>query len=586
MKKATLGMMLTLLLTSVFALELSVRSVKLESTILTYDDVSHIIDRNQGITSLPPIDWIHYHDYTEIVAILLALNETYPNIIDVFSIGKSWWNRDIYCVRLTNESDQKVKPEVLFVGYHHAREIISSELTLYFVVYAATNFGSNGTITELINNCEIYVVVALNVDGFDLFEANEWQRKNARPIDEDNDGLFDEDPPDDEDGDGYVEDLWQQEVFIRYEGVDDDGDDLLNEDFVGGVDLNRNYGYQWNATVQSGSTDPSAEDYRGPAPFSEPETQAIKDLSLQYNFKYAISFHSGAESIVYPWGYTTLPSPDKEIFNDIASQLSSLIGCWHGQSGAWYTTSGVWDDWMYGNRNVLSLTCEIYTNSSAWQYEPGPYNNSLWEKGIFQFFNPAPNNIETVIQRWLPVFPYVINRAISEAYDVTITNMTTMKAIIGQGYPITINITAKNQGFYSEVFNLTAYANKTIIDTLANITLAIGDFKNITFLWNTTDFVKGNYMISAYATPVDGETKTANNNFTYGFIKLTVPGDFDGDFDVGSADFALLAVAYGSTPRKPGLIGYWNPNCDVDCNNKVGPFDFAVLCVNYGKHYP
>lgn len=363
------------------------------------------------------IDWNHYHNYTEIVDILLSLNATYPNIVDVFSIGKSWQNRTIYCVRLTSENATYSKPKVMFVGYHHARERISAELPLYFVVYAAQNYGANTTVTRMLDLSEIYVVVALNVDGFDAVDVNEWQRKNVRPFDEDNDGLFDEDPPDDEDGDGYIEDLAQWNgtdwIFIRLEGIDDDCDGALNEDWIGGVDINRNYGYEWNATCESGSLDPHAEDYRGPAPFSEPETQAIRNLALQHDFKYAISFHSGDECIVYPWGYTIAPPDDEKIFIEMAEELSRLVECMYEQSGAWYTISGAWGDWMYGNRSTLALTCEIYTNGSAWQYEPGSTEDFSWEKGVFQFFNPDPNNIESTLQRWMPVFFYISNKAIT-----------------------------------------------------------------------------------------------------------------------------------------------------------------------------
>lgn len=373
--------------------------------------------------SYPWGDWNHYHNYTEIVNTLLYLNNTYPNIVDVFSIGKSWQNRDIYCVRLTNESNTHPKSKVFFVGYHHAREPISAELALYFVVNAITKFGTNTTITRMLTYTEIYIVVALNVDGFNVVKRNEWQRKNARPIDEDGDGKVDEDPPDDENGNGYIEDLFFDNgiyyKFIRWEGVDDDHDGRFNEDWIGGVDLNRNYGYQWNATCQSGSDNKSAEDYRGPAPFSEPETQAIRDLALQHNFKYAISFHSGAELILYPWAYTYAHTPHDSLFKEIAGNLSALTGAPYEQAAQLYTSSGAWEDWMYDNRSAFALTCEIYTNYSAWQYEPVPGQpDTYWERGVFQYFNPDPSRIETVIQRWLPVFTYITNRAITQVGDL------------------------------------------------------------------------------------------------------------------------------------------------------------------------
>ena len=102
---------------------------------------------------------------------LLYLNTTYPDIVDVFRIGESWQGRTIYCVRLTSESQTQPKPKVLFVGYHHSAEPISAELPLYFVVQAATDYGTNKAVTRMIDLCEIYVVVALNPDGFHLFES-------------------------------------------------------------------------------------------------------------------------------------------------------------------------------------------------------------------------------------------------------------------------------------------------------------------------------------------------------------------------------------------------------------------------------
>ncbi len=364
------------------------------------------------------VDLAKYHSYTEITDTLLALNATYPSIIDVFSLGKSWQDRDVFCVRLTNENSENPKPEILFIGYSHARERITAELLLHFVIYTAENYGVNKTVAHMLDQTEIYVVVALNVDGFNIVETNEWQRKNARPVDEDGDGLFDEDPPEDEDGDGFVEDLVEfhdsDPTLIRWEGLDDDADGRFNEDWTGGVDLNRNFGHQWNATVDSGSPDPSAEDYRGPAPFSEPETQALRDLALEHAFKYALSFHSGAVFISYPWGYTDEPPPDSERFIQISAELSELVDSNAFQSGSGYTLSGALGDWMYWNKGTLAFTCEIYGDPDAWQYETTSIENRSWEKGVFQFFNPEPQEIEQTIWRWMPVFFCVADRAAKE----------------------------------------------------------------------------------------------------------------------------------------------------------------------------
>jgi outer membrane protein assembly factor BamB/PKD repeat protein len=554
---------------------------------LTITDSEGLTDTTWAIIEVmhPWNIWTRYHNYAEIVETLLHLNSTYPNIVDVFSIGKSWQNRDIYCIRLTNESITHPKPKVFFVGYHHAREPISAELPLYFAVEAATNFGTNETITHMLNYSEIYIVPMLNVDAFEAFKQNEWQRKNVHPFDEDNDTLFDEDPPDDANGNGYIEDLIQwngsQWVFVRWEGKDDDSDGSYNEDWVGGVDLNRNYGYEWNATCYSGSPYTWAEDYRGPAPFSEPETQAMRDLALAHDFKYAISFHSGTEIIGYPWGYTTDPTPDDAIFREVAANLSALVGAPYGQNSFLYTMSGSWDDWMYANRSTFALTCEIYTNNTAWQYEPGPEPDTLWEKGVFQFFNPDPNNIETVIQRWLPVFTYTTNRAITEAYDTATTNVTPLKTIVGQGYSVHINVTVANQGEFTETFNVKVYANTTVISQ-TEVTLTSGNSTTITFTWNTIGFAKGNYTISAFAWPVLGETRTADNTFMDGWVKISIYCDVNGDGIVDISDILDTALAFGSTSGQPR----WNPNCDLDDNGIVDISDILEVALHYGETDP
>jgi len=569
-------------------------------------DTSQIIDSN-NVDHYPLMkpwaqpwdDWNHYHNYTEIARTLIYLNETYPNIVDAFSIGKSWENKDIYCIRLTDESNTHPKPKLLFVGYHHAREPISAELALYFAVDAATSYGTNETIARMLNYSEIYIVPALNVDGFDAVKQNEWQRKNVHPFDEDNDTRLDEDPPEDTNGDGYIAALvrgtppWEGTI-IGWEGVDNDSDGLLNEDWVGGVDINRNYGYQWNATCFSGSPDPSAEDYRGPAPFSEPETQAIRDLALSHNFKYAVSFHSGTEVIGYPWGYTTDPTIDDTIFRQIASNLSALVGAPYGQNSGLYNMSGSWDDWMYGNRSTFAFTCEIYANYSAWQYEPGPEPDTWWMKGVFQFFNPDPSQIEPVIQRWLPTFTYTTDRAITEAYDVAATGVASPKTVVGQGYFLNVTMTAVNKGEFTEAVNLTLHANTTTI-TSQIITLASGDSATINFTWNTTGFAKGNYTISAYAWPVPGETDTADNNFTDGWIVISMVGDLTGgtpspwdfvpDGKVDGKDITIVALCFGSAPGCPPPYT-WNPNSDVNNDAKIDGKDIATVALHFGQADP
>jgi hypothetical protein len=526
------------------------------------------------------LDWVHYHNYTEIATILSALNDTYSYIMDVFSIGKSWRGKDVYCVRLTNESDAKPKSEVLFVGYHHAQEQISAELPLYYVVFAATNYGLDENITNFLNTREIYVIVALNVDGLDLFGTNDRHRKNAYAIDEDNDSLFDEDPPEDLNGNGLIEVLMNytdpnDPKLVKYEGIDNDGDGINAEDWIGGVDLNRNYPVGW----QDGVSDPASPVYRGPSPFSEPETQAMMNFVSEHNFTHAISFHSGLEFIVYPWGCTADPTSDDAKFVEIAEGLSALTGNTPYASPT--VNFGIWDDWIYSEARTLALTCEIFRNETWMDANlgAGPYPNTVWEGGERWLYNPFPGNIETVIQRWLPVFAYVLDLA--RPPDVAVSTITASKSIVGQDYAVNVTVVVANQGSMIEQTNTTVYLNA---DALRSLSFAVGAGESFvcTFIWNTTGFSKGNYTISALVGTIPGETDTADNTIVGSEIKVTIQGDINGDFKVSLTDLVMLANAYGT---KLGDTK-WNPNADINGNGVVDLPDLVLMANHYGQHYP
>jgi outer membrane protein assembly factor BamB len=165
--------------------------------------------------------------------------------------------------------------------------------------------------------------------------------------------------------------------------------------------------------------------------------------------------------------------------------------------------------------------------------------------------------------------------------DVAVTNVTSIKTMIGRGYGGNITVTVQNQGNFTETFNVTVYANTTSAAS-QNVTLSSGNSTHITLTWNTTGFVYGNYIMSAYAWPVPGETNTANNNGTDGSTLVTIPGDLNGDFTVGLADLVILAQAYGSRPGD----SKWNVNADMDGNGIVGLTDLVILATHYGQHNP
>ena len=174
--------------------------------------------------------------------------------------------------------------------------------------------------------------------------------------------------------------------------------------------------------------------------------------------------------------------------------------------------------------------------------------------------------------------PVVMKTIGGEVHDVSIAAMTSSKTVVGQGFTLNVNVTVTNQGAYSEIFDITTYANTTIIDTLADVTLTSGDSTTIIIIWNTTDFAKGNYIISASATLVTGELDTFDNTHTDGAVFVTIAGDIDGDQYVGSADAGVLNGAYGTYEEDPLYV----PEADFDGDGYIGSADAGILNGNYG----
>ncbi|RLI07565.1 hypothetical protein DRO32_03680, partial [Candidatus Bathyarchaeota archaeon] len=187
----------------------------------------------------PAGGWSRYHDLAEVEELIIALNSYRPDLVELLPIGRSWMGNTIWVLRITDEFSPGPKLGILIVGYHHARERISLEVPLYIAwsLVREASRGRDEAVALLLDHVVFYVIPVLNPDGVEASEANPWHRKNLRPVDDDGDGLVDEDPPEDLDGDGTIY-MWWNATSWGFEGLDNDGDGLLNEDWPGGVDLN------------------------------------------------------------------------------------------------------------------------------------------------------------------------------------------------------------------------------------------------------------------------------------------------------------------------------------------------------------
>jgi len=235
---------------------------------------------------------------------------------------------------------------------------------------------------------------------------------------------------------------------------------------------------------------------------------------------------------------------------------------------------------IYGNSSVLQTLTIV--NLDPYAEENFTY---IWDTYTFSEGNyiikayawPVPGETDTADNTYVDGTVHITQR-VSPAHDVAITRYEQSKDVVGVGYSCSITITVQNQGDYTETFNITLYADTTIIET-REITLTGGNSTTATFTWNTSGFAKGNYTVSAYAWPVPGETDTADNTYTGGLVKVTVAGDINGDGIVNAGDLGLLGAAWFSYPNSPN----WNPNADITGNEIVNAGDLGIIGVNWFK---
>jgi hypothetical protein len=271
-----------------------------------------------------------YHNYPEMVAEIEQAAADHPDIVGLFSIGKSHQGRDIWAAKISdNVATDEDEPEVLIDALHHAREHLTVEQNLAVLRWLTDGYGTDESVTRLVDTREIYLVFALNPDGmqYDLtgnpFRA--W-RKNRQP----------------NAGSTYI-----------------------------GTDLNRNYGYRWGCCNGS-SGNPASITYRGPRPFSAPETQAFRDFVASrvvdgiQQIRAHITLHTNGQLVLWPYGYTktdvpsTMTAHDHRAFVTLGRAMASLNGYRPMQSSDLYITDGDQIDWLYHTYRIFSYTFELY----------------------------------------------------------------------------------------------------------------------------------------------------------------------------------------------------------------------------------
>ncbi len=290
-----------------------------------------------------------------VVDFLHEINGAYPDLTELYDIGDAWmagrhgeYDRDIWVLRVTNEDPAygpiEDKPTFFLFAGIHAREVALPELAIRYIKYLTEGYDGEGgygvdpDVTWLVNHNVAHVLVMQNPDGH---RENEQDTLNNRRKNMDwNDGC-------------------------SYPGT-------------WGVDLNRNHSFLWGCCGGS-SGDACAETYRGPAPGSEPETQAFENYfaavmrdqngpngdnvlppaAPKDTTGIFITLHAYSDLVLWPWGFSGLGDPPNYAqLQTIGRKLAYYTG-YDPAGSIWYDVDGCTDDWTYGKFGIPSFTFEV-----------------------------------------------------------------------------------------------------------------------------------------------------------------------------------------------------------------------------------
>lgn len=337
-----------------------------------------------------PLRFDHYYDYAQVVEAVKALHEAFPEMTSTEVIGQSEENRDIWSLTINNPETggPLSKPGVYVDGNIHGNEIQATEVGLYLMNYLLTNYGNNKQVTELVDRNAFYFVPSINVDGrFHFFNDPNTPSTNRGlriPKDDDRDGLFDEDFPDDLNGDGSITQMRKRDPFGKWktdpedprilvrvesgemgewtllgqEGIDNDGDGRINEDAEGYVDPNRNWGSNWAPPyVQSG-----AGDY----PYSGNVTKAVTEFMMERpNIIVVFAFHNtGGMFLRGPGTKSEGPLNPRDIsVYDLLGENAEKIVPGYRYLISWkdlYSTYGDFTEFTYNQVGAFSFVGELF----------------------------------------------------------------------------------------------------------------------------------------------------------------------------------------------------------------------------------
>ncbi len=286
-----------------------------------------------------------YYSLEEMLAELDSMQHRFPNLVTIKQqVGTltTIEGRKLWMVKISdNPNIDETEPEVLYSALTHAREPMGMQQLFFYMYYLLENYNTNSTVKYIVDNTELFFMPCVNPDGYKYNETispggGGMHRKNCR-----NTG-------------GNPK----------------------------GIDLNRNYGYQWGYDDIGSSPDINNETYRGTNAFSEVESSTMKAFTESHNFKLLIDYHCYSNVLLNPWGYIDQPCVDSAIYRQYSTLMTKTNGFAYGTPNQTigYNANGGSFDWFYGEQSTKNKII-------AFGPEAGDANDGFW---------PAINRIETI----------------------------------------------------------------------------------------------------------------------------------------------------------------------------------------------
>ena len=496
----------------------------LDIDILIPDLTSYYKERNRPATSrdFPLGSMQGNYTWDELNNRFNELLDLYPNIIsERLIIGQSIEGRDIWAFKISdNPNIDEDEPEVLYTSLIHAREPLSMMSLFYFTQKLAEGYNTDDELTYLVNNREMWFVPVINPDGY---VYNEF-------IEPSGGGMHRKNRKDTNCGNGTGR----------------------------GIDLNRNFGFGWGADNIGSSSDPCSEVYRGDSPFSEPETEAVRDFILNHDFKNVLHYHSYSNLYIHAFGDGSYPEePDLTTHREIGLEMARHNGYYVGTGldGIGYTVNGDAVDWSYGDQGLIAYVPEV-----------GSYSQGFW---------PSEDEVEQLcIDQLHPnkIFSFVAGSdiivhsyEISEDFlipgqEVDIEILIQNRGLTNSDSDIEINFTPLNNwiSFDNEPFTMSEIDARDSDDVTLTFTVSPNASSGVSsgIIVNTTsensfsrsqviDFVIGEPQIVFFENFESG-TDNWMLNGSWGLTEDALEGDYaltdspDGDYQPGQQTIAEL----------------------------------------------